>query len=118
MAIGSRLLRRSTWLVQYYESQRSRPECREAAPARLGSQGQCLAENLVAEAVLEHVGGCDVHGQTEDLSSLAAKRSQVEEGAAWLEVYEEIHVAFGRSFAPRERPEGTQMTDPVSLGGV
>ena len=37
---------------------------------------------------------------------------------AGFEVNEEIHIALGRRFTPRKRPEGTQMTDAVPLGGV
>ena len=70
------------------------------------------------DVILEHVGSCDVYGQVKDFPGFAAKRGEVEEGAAWLEVDQEIHVAFGRSFAACEGSEGAQMTDPVPLGGV
>lgn len=75
-------------------------------------------EHLVADVLLEHVGGCDVYRQVEDLSSLAAKSSKVDEGAAWLQVYEEIHVTYVGGFPACEGPESTQMSDAVLLGCV
>ncbi len=70
------------------------------------------------DAPLEHVYGCDIDGQIEDLCRLATKACKVEERAAWLEVDQEIDVASGRRFTTRERSEDAYMTDPVSLGGV
>jgi hypothetical protein len=37
---------------------------------------------------------------------------------AGFEVYEEVHVAIGRSFAAGEGPEGAQATDAMLIGCV
>jgi len=52
----------------------------------------------MADAVLEHVGGCDVYRQVKDFSGLAAKRGKVEEGAVGLEINEQVYVAVSRCF--------------------
>lgn len=100
------------------ESQRSRPRCRADAPASPGSQGQGLVEHLAADALLQHVGRCDVNWQIEDLSRLTAKGGEVDKGVARLEVDEEVDVAPGLRFAAGERSKYTQLPNAVLVGGI